>query len=378
MSSAAKVGIVQFAGEGYDVWRFRVETQMSAHGVKEMLTKDVPMDEAQLAAFREKDEKAKALLVAYIADSHLEYVRDKDTAKEMWNSLANTFAKKGFATQTYIRRSLATLKMVEGTPLMDHFRRFDELIRQLKGAGATVSELDAVSQLFISLPSSYDVVTTAMENLGDDQLKLDTVKARLLAEEQKRSGRESGSFVDGVSDGSGSAFAAKPVRSKEKNKFQGKCFVCGEVGHKKFSCPKMKNRHGKAQVATVPVDREIALVLSQEERKDHKAESFIEWILDSGASRHMAYNEDYFQDLCEFGEPLVIESAKEGEKLTATKEGMVKGKVAVNGSGLTLSLGNVLFVKNLKFNLLSLSRLKTGVKIDFKQYCPMTEKPSLW
>lgn len=190
MSSAAKVGIVQFAGEGYDVWRFRVETQMSAHGVKEMLTKDVPMDEAQLAAFREKDEKAKALLVAYIADSHLEYVRDKDTAKEMWNSLANTFAKKGFATQTYIRRSLATLKMVEGTPLMDHFRRFDELIRQLKGAGATVSELDAVSQLFISLPSSYDVVTTAMENLGDDQLKLDTVKARLLAEEQKRSGRE--------------------------------------------------------------------------------------------------------------------------------------------------------------------------------------------
>lgn len=96
--------------------------------------------------------------MAYIADSHLEYVHDKNSAEEMWSFLANTLAKKDFATQkTYVRISLATLKMKEGTLLMDHFRRFDELIRQLKvkGARATVSKLDVVSQLFVSLPSSY-------------------------------------------------------------------------------------------------------------------------------------------------------------------------------------------------------------------------------
>uniref|UniRef100_A0A182X1R8 Uncharacterized protein n=1 Tax=Anopheles quadriannulatus TaxID=34691 RepID=A0A182X1R8_ANOQN len=77
-------------------------------------------DATQRAVFREKDEKAKALLVTFIADSHLEYVRDK------------TFAKQGFACQNYVRRSLAVLKLSEGTLLMDHFRVFDQLIRQFK------------------------------------------------------------------------------------------------------------------------------------------------------------------------------------------------------------------------------------------------------
>lgn len=52
-----------------------------------------------------------------------------------------------------------------------------------------------MSQLCVSLPPSYDV-----ENL-DDQLKLETVKACLLAEEQKRSGRESSSIAASGSDG---------------------------------------------------------------------------------------------------------------------------------------------------------------------------------
>lgn len=172
-SSAKKAGIVQFAGEGFDTWKFRVETQLSAHGVREILEEDVPVEtatEAVRRTFREKDEKAKALLVSFIADSHLEYVRDKATARAMWQSLAETFAKKGFAAQTYIRRSLAMLRMEEGCALKDHFRRFDELVRQLKDAGAKLTELDQVSQLFISLPCSYDVVTTAMENLEEKHL----------------------------------------------------------------------------------------------------------------------------------------------------------------------------------------------------------------
>lgn len=115
-SSAKKAGIVQFAGDGFDTWKFQVETQLSAQGVRDALEEDAPAEtaaEAVKKVFKEKDEKAKALLVAFIADSHLEYVRDKATAKAMWQSLEATFAKKGFAAQTYIRRSLAMLRMEE-------------------------------------------------------------------------------------------------------------------------------------------------------------------------------------------------------------------------------------------------------------------------
>lgn len=95
MSSVSKVGINQFAGEGYDLWKFRVETQMTAHGLKEMLKDDEPKDATQRA-------------------------------------VEKTFAKQGFACQNYVRRSLAVLKLSEGTLLMDHFRVFDQLIRQFK------------------------------------------------------------------------------------------------------------------------------------------------------------------------------------------------------------------------------------------------------
>lgn len=333
MSSAKKAGIVQFAGEGYDTWKFRVETQLSAHGVKEAITNDPPEEGAAKVAFLEKDEKAKALLVAYIADSHLEYIRDKQTAKAMWTSLANTFAKKGFAAQTYIRRSMALLRMEEGTPLADHFRRFDELGRQLRDAGATVTELDMVSQLFISLAPSYDVVTTAMENLDDQQLNLGTVKARLLAEEQKRSGRDSGTSA--ASGSNGVVLAAKSGNRRGKaTKFPGKCYHCGEVGHKKFACPKVKNHPDRAQVTRLPIDKEVALVsgatvsLEQDE---------IEWVLDSGASCHMVSDEGYFQEIHVLREPLHIDSAKDGEVLVASKEGTVKGKSFVGEHQYTLS-----------------------------------------
>lgn len=55
-----------------------------------------------------------------------------------------------------------------------------------KGRWAELTELDQVSQLLISLPASYDVVTTAVGYLMDDRIKLDVVKARLLAEDRKR------------------------------------------------------------------------------------------------------------------------------------------------------------------------------------------------
>lgn len=61
----------------------------------------------------------------------------------------------------------------------------------------------------MSLLYSYDVVTTALENIEENQLKLDIVKARLLAEEQKRSGSENGVSVD-----SEAGFAAKSTKEK--------------------------------------------------------------------------------------------------------------------------------------------------------------------
>lgn len=40
MTTSAKAGIVQFSGDGFDTWKFRVETQLAAQGVRDIITVD--------------------------------------------------------------------------------------------------------------------------------------------------------------------------------------------------------------------------------------------------------------------------------------------------------------------------------------------------
>lgn len=86
-------------------------------------------------------------------------------------------------------------------------------------------------------------------------------------------------------------------------------------------------------------------------------ENVLEWIIDSGASRHMVNNEDLFDMLEDLPEPVKIECAKDGESMLASKGGTVSARSVVEGEAITFRVGEVVFVPNLKFNLLSLRKL---------------------
>ncbi|KAG5897590.1 hypothetical protein JTB14_019538 [Gonioctena quinquepunctata] len=58
-----KFGIVQFHGENFSTWKFRVEVILQEYGVFDCLTKDPPADGAARKNFDQQD-------------SHLEYVRE--------------------------------------------------------------------------------------------------------------------------------------------------------------------------------------------------------------------------------------------------------------------------------------------------------------
>lgn len=55
------------------------------------------------------DRKCKSQIIKKIADSHLEYAKDKLTAAELWKSFRDTFERKGMASQLLIRKSLLTM-----------------------------------------------------------------------------------------------------------------------------------------------------------------------------------------------------------------------------------------------------------------------------
>ncbi|KAG5890411.1 hypothetical protein JTB14_017632 [Gonioctena quinquepunctata] len=60
-------GIVQFHGDNFSSWKFRIEVTLQDYDVFECLTKDFPADEAVRKNFDQQDNKAKSIIIQCVA-----------------------------------------------------------------------------------------------------------------------------------------------------------------------------------------------------------------------------------------------------------------------------------------------------------------------
>jgi hypothetical protein len=166
-----------FDGTNYENWKFRMECLLDE---KELLTLvnsepvyDEPVADETMAqatthqqrnqALKRKDKKCKNLIVQKIAESHIEYAINKDSAYKVWKHLEATFKRKSVVAQMRLRTQLLTWKHNPNKESMqEHFQKFDHLVRQLKAAGGNVDEGDVMVHLLLSLPQEYNVVSTAI------------------------------------------------------------------------------------------------------------------------------------------------------------------------------------------------------------------------
>ncbi|PNF20759.1 hypothetical protein B7P43_G13985 [Cryptotermes secundus] len=82
------------------------------------------------------------------------------------------------------------------------------------------------------------------------------------------------------------------------------------------------------------------------------------WLLDTGATDHLVRADTRATNVRVLLNPVKIHIAKSKEFLEAKRTGDVRGVTYVNGKPVILEFKNVLLVDNLKFNLLSISKLE--------------------
>ncbi|KAL0334036.1 UNVERIFIED_CONTAM: hypothetical protein Sangu_1559800 [Sesamum angustifolium] len=143
------------------------------------------------------------------------------------------------------------------------------------------------------------------------------------------------------------------------------CYCCGKLGHKAYQCFQRKDQQKpnykppsqpRPQINLTEQEEVIAAVVVEANLMENK----IDWILDTGASKHFCSNKELFQD---------FEEARDGECVfmgNSTTAGVLgKGKIFLKlTSGKTLALIDVLYVPSLRRNLISGSLLnKAGLKI---------------
>ncbi|KAK9720237.1 hypothetical protein QE152_g22176 [Popillia japonica] len=131
---------------------------LDQYEVKQCIEKKI--EDNDTADAKKNDKKCKSILVQCIANTHLEYIKGKNTAYEMWTALKTVFEK--------------------------HFLKFEEVVRELKSVGATLEDIDIVCHLLLTLPKNFDPIVTALETMDADKLKLEFVKGKLLDYEMKR------------------------------------------------------------------------------------------------------------------------------------------------------------------------------------------------
>lgn len=107
-----------FDGTNYNNQKFRMRLLLDEKGVFEYVEDyleeiTLHVDDREQRKHVKKKKKCRSELVKHIDDSQLEYVKDKDTAKDIYDALQEIFEQKSIAGQLCIRRKLLTLKYNE-------------------------------------------------------------------------------------------------------------------------------------------------------------------------------------------------------------------------------------------------------------------------
>lgn len=358
------LGLIQFDGNDFSAWKFRFEALLDEKDLLEHMKK--PADEELLKKedWLKNDKKAKSFIIKCVANSHIDYLRDKQFAYQMWEALQEAFERKSSVSRLFMLRKLLNTSYDESEPFNKYFMKFEQAVRDLKNAGRELVEADVVDFLLISLPSSYDNVVSALENLEESKLTLETVKARLLEEEMKRKFKTNRSS-HGEEEPENSAFGVnKGGHRKFMKPRKIRCYGCNEYGHKKPDCPKLKSTANAEKNGNEGFNMVILRTINA---MSVDTEGSCMFVVDSGCTDHMVNDKSYLVDVRKLANPFHISVADKETKMTVNFAGHMKVSSVLNEKEFTGTINNVLYVPELRYNLLSVSKIESnGGKVLFE------------
>lgn len=318
------------------------------------------IDEARL-----KDLKAKNYLFQSIDKSILKTITQKETAKQLWDSMKVKYqgsARVKRAQLQRLRRTFETLEMKSGEGVSEYCARIMSTANDMRNCGEDMPGVKIVEKILRSLTEKFNFVVCSIEESKDiDKLTVDELQTSLLVHEQKviekrseeqvlqveneprnAQGRGRGTFQRGRSHFRGRGRARPFV-----NRSAIKCFRCGNQGHYQFECP--SSEKGVVNYAEFDKEEELLLMAHTEVSKD---EGKGIWFLDSGCSNHMTGDKTWFIELDENFK----HSVRLGNSSKMAVEG--KGSIRFEVEGITQTVSNVYYVPNLTNNLLSIGQLQ--------------------
>ncbi|KAI5643537.1 gag-polypeptide of LTR copia-type domain-containing protein [Phthorimaea operculella] len=315
--------------------------------VKEKLfayTSEAPADDPKE---KEKDEEALALICLHIEPHLYPYVKDATSAKSAWDSLSTAFEDKGINRRLSLLNALLDERYDKYGSMHDYVSSVMNHAQKLEEIGKGLDDDLVAIVLLRGLPDEFQPMRMAMEHSGME-LTSEKVRVKLLQEDMRQS----------TSAGSSGAAHGAALVSKGKGKphkqatSKVRCFRCGAKGHRKPDCPMDENNRSTKSKNCLMTSFSASSSFDP-----------VDWYLDSGASNHMSFQRNWFQNFVAINNNNDVTCAN-NDKLSSAGKGDIE--IRLNGECMTVK--SCAFVPGLKVNLLSVSMMvKRGWKVNFDE-----------
>ncbi|KZV99858.1 hypothetical protein EXIGLDRAFT_831224 [Exidia glandulosa HHB12029] len=225
------IKIESLQGEhNYNAWRVQISDYLNELGLGGHIDGSTQLSTAtDAAAWRKSDAKALRQIRMRVAKDIIVYVQDASTAKEAWDTLAETFRPAGAIGIVTVRRKLYRAQCPEGGDIEEHLRRMREWNSELNSLGQKLADGDFSLTILTSLPESWDsfIRSIDVEDLQGTALtpaRISPAKliARILQENKRREARNQNDTDDSA------VLLAHKSRAR--------CFRCDKRGHLAQDC----------------------------------------------------------------------------------------------------------------------------------------------
>ncbi|XP_071913959.1 uncharacterized protein [Coffea arabica] len=296
------------------------------------------------------------------------------TAKALWESLDRKYKTEDAGAKKFVVGKFLDYKMVDSKTIISQVQEIQIILHEILAEGMVLSETFQVAAVIEKLPPGWKDFKNYLKHKRKEMSMEDLIVRLRIEEDNRGSDCKATTSVDAKANiveynqGQNSK-GKKPTRNLgvkgkiSKQKFQGKCFNCDKKGHKSTECklPK-KKKHEANLLDRIEGDMENMNLTAMVSEVNMIRSNPKEWWIDTGATRHVCTNKDLFTTF----EKVEGEKMFMGNSASSAIEG--QGKVLLKmTSGKTLTLNDVLYVPEIRKNLVSGSLLnKHGFRMVFE------------